>query len=177
MALPWCQRYKHGLGIIITIIIHTSKYVKEIWHNAKQPYTEADVRTYRKIMLFYWMCDLTITLPKDDLGSYVLRCTKYLHVFELGAIFVYTTLVQVRCNYSNPQFTPGPHQHMTTQSYNRNTKHAQTHAYVSDVTSTRAANLHYKLLNTIVRLNTSTQQPLQSVSPMTQKAAERTYGS
>jgi len=46
------------------------------------------------------LCSLTITLSKDDLGSYVLRCAKHLHVFELSAVFVNSTLVQVRRHYN-----------------------------------------------------------------------------
>ena len=39
--------------------------------------------------------NLTIALPKDNLGSNVLWCAKHLQVFELGAVLVYGTLVQV----------------------------------------------------------------------------------
>jgi len=49
------------------------------------------------------MYNLTIAFPKNNFGSYVLRCAEHLQVFELGAVFVYSTFVQVRCNYKNIQ--------------------------------------------------------------------------
>ena len=52
-----------------------------------------------------WLMSLTVTLSKDDLGSYVLRRAKHLQVFELSAVFVNGAFVQVCRHCNDVRFT------------------------------------------------------------------------
>jgi len=44
------------------------------------------------------LCNLTVTLSKDDLWSNVFWCAKHLHILELSTIFVDASFVQVCCH-------------------------------------------------------------------------------